>query len=205
MLNAKNQITDNWQFYAIGVIIIILIVVAITYYLDSQKTKSAEATELYSQAVLQYSGGNTQIALVTLNQLVDDFTGEEAAKKATYLLGNINLQTNNYPEAIRYFQIYTSTYSENKLNLAASYAGMATAYENQGQYTEAEQNYIKAVDVYPGGPLAGDYLYGAMRTALLNGNSTQAETYKNRIEDEFPNTDLARKAVLLFTEQTVQQ
>lgn len=202
MLHAKHQLEENWQFYLIGVVVVILAVVATIYYTNNRETRKQDAADRYAAAVREYRTGNTQLATMGLNELVEEYSGDQSAEQALFLLGNINLETRNYAEAIRFYQMYVDKYRDNKLNRAAAFAGMAASQENQGAYPDAAKQFAAAYDSYPDGPMAGDYQMSAMRCYLAANDSAQARAHLDVIKDKFKGTDLEKKAVRLFTEKT---
>ncbi|MBD3403305.1 tetratricopeptide repeat protein [candidate division GN15 bacterium] len=200
MLNAKDRLLDTWQYWVIGIVAVILIVAAGSYYVSSQSEKTQEAASRYSRAVMEYRNGQTQLALIGLEQVVDEYGGTDIAEQARFMLGAMNFEERNYAEAIEQFQNYLDKYKQNKLNRAAAYAGIAAAHENQGNYEEAAAHFEQAFDAYPRGPLAGDYMMGAMRSYLLMGDIEKARTKLDQINAEFAGTGLANRAERLFTE-----
>ena len=205
VLNTKQQFMENWQFYVIGIIVVILAVIAVIYYNNSRQAKAQQAAQQFSQALSDYRSGKTQVAIMSFTQILDDYPSDIVAEEATFLLGNINLKSKNYPEAIRYYEMYLKKYKKNKLNRAASLAGIASCYENQTKYTDAAQKFIAAYNEYPDGPLVGDYQISAMRNYLLAGDIEQAKQNLKIIEDKFKGTDLEKRAVRLFTEKSLLQ
>ncbi len=200
MLSSKYQIQENWQFYAIGAVVVILLIVGIVYYFDFSAQQSELAAERYATAAGEYRSGNSQVAILSFQQILDEFGGDPVAEQATFMLGRINLEVRNYPEAIRYFDMYLDKYRENRLNRAAAHAGIATAEENQANHLAAAERFEQAVEAYPNGPLAGDYHLGAMRNFLLVGEVDRARPHLDSIEANFANSQLAQRATRVFYE-----
>jgi len=202
MLNAKNQVLDNWQYLVVGLVVVILVVTGTVYYFNSRQAQKQEAASKFARALMDYRAGNNQVAIMGLNQVVEEYGGDEVVEQAILLLGNINYEIRNYPEAIRYFELYLSKYRKSRFNRAAALAGIASSLENQGQYREAAEKFVAAYNEYPNGPLIGDYQISAMRNFLEGGEVDQAKTYLELITNEFDDTDLADRAVRLFSEKS---
>lgn len=202
MLNAKNQVLDNWQYLVVGLVVVILAVTGTVYYFNSRQAQKQEAASKFARALMDYRAGNNQVAIMGLNQVVEEYGGDEVAEQAILLLGNINYEIRNYPEAIRYFELYLSKYRKSRFNRAAALAGIASNLENQGQYREAAEKFVAAYNEYPNGPMIGDYQMSAMRNFLEGGEVDQAKTYLELITNEFDDTDLADRAVRLFSEKS---
>lgn len=201
MLNAKHRFQDNWQYYAAGVLVVILIAAAVSWYVSDQESHQAEAEAKFSRAVLDYQSGDNQVALLGFDQLLTDYSNTDVARQATYLLGNIHLSNKNYQDAIHYFEIYLERYKDDKLNRAAAQAGIATAEEDQGNYDEAAQAYVKAAEMLPDGPLVADYQLGALRNYLKVGNMEAAKKRYDIVAEKYANTDPGRIAIRLYAEQ----
>ncbi len=202
MLSTKQQVTDSWQYYVIGFVVIILVISAIVFFQDMQKTQSSDAANLYAKGIVEFRQSNYQNAVLNLQQVLDDYAGTESVELATYMLGKTNLRLRNYPEAIRFFEMYISKYSDDKLKTAASLAGIATAIENQGQLAEAAAKFAEATEAFPDGPLAADYHFSAMRDYLETGDIASAEIHFKSITENFPGSSLVARSTLLFAEKS---
>ncbi len=202
MLSAKNQLLENWQYVVIGIAAVAVAIVAIVYYVNARQAKAQQAATRYARALMDYHSGNSQVAIMELTQVVEEYGDDDVAEQATFLLGNINYESRNYPEAIRFYEQYLAKYRENKLNRAAALAGIAACYENQGKFQEAAEKYVAAAEEYPDGPLVGDYYYSAMRNFLEVGDIDQAKKYLELVKEEYKDTDRANQAQRLFSEKS---
>lgn len=203
MLNAKDRFQESWQYWVMSIVVVALVVVAVTYYTSSQASKEREASARYSTAVMEYRNGQTDIAILSLQQVVDNYGSSTIAEQARFMLGMINYEQKNYAEAITHFDQYVAKYKNNKLNRSAAFAGMAACYENQGEYEKAAGDFELAIDAYSDGPLAGDYMVSAMRCYLYLGQIDKAGVWRDRVTEEYPQTELANRAERLFSEMSV--
>jgi TolA-binding protein len=194
MLQSKDRLQDNWQFFIIGAVVVILAVVAVIYFFESKSKASEESGARFAQALMDYRGGNNQVAVLGFAQIVEDYGDQPVAEYATYLLGNANYRQRNYEEAIRYFQEYLSRYKGDLLVRSGALAGIAACREDQGQFQEAGDRYEAAVAEYPDGPQAGDYHLSAMRCYLAAGNKEKAQEHLTVLRDTFRGTQLAERA-----------
>ncbi|MBN1211263.1 MAG: tetratricopeptide repeat protein [candidate division Zixibacteria bacterium] len=201
MLESKQKFQDNWQFYVIGIVGVILVIAAVAYYINSQATKEEESAYKFARALLDYRNGNNQIAILSLNQIVDDYGSSTVAREATFMLGQVNYENKNYAEAIRFFEKYSREYRDDKYYLAAALAGIAASYENQGSYTEAGQKFADACEAFPDGPLYGDYQLGAVRNFVKADNFENARAHLDIILDKYKGTAVAIKAERMFYEK----
>ena len=202
MLTSKDRLSSNWQYVAIGVAVLILLVVSMSYWYGSLGEAKIEAANRLSNAMGEYRQGNVQVAVLSLSDVVNRYGDDPSAQQATFLLGVINFETHNYPEAIRYYEIYLANYREDKFKRVAAVGGIASSLENQGQYAEAVVKFTEAYEMDPEGPLAEEYQVAAMRNCLLNGDFDQARLHLDIIEENFGGSDAAKKAALLFNEKS---
>jgi outer membrane protein assembly factor BamD (BamD/ComL family) len=205
MLTSKDrlqtELEDKWQYYVIGLVVVVVLIWAAAWYFDRQADLEIEASEALAQAVLAHqSGGSDQLAIMALTQVIDNYGTTAMAEQAVYLLGNLNLGTRNYEEAESFYRRYLSDFSGSKLNRAAAYAGIAAVQEDQGMYAEAAASFVQAAQEYPGGPLEGDYELGAVRNYLAVGDLALAEQRQAVLEENHAGTDWARQATRLLAE-----
>ncbi|UCC43892.1 MAG: tetratricopeptide repeat protein [Candidatus Zixiibacteriota bacterium] len=201
MLTTKDRVAENWQFVAIGLVVVIMIISGLVYYVNSQEEARQEAGERFARALLDYRNGEHQIAILGLNTIVEEYGSDDVAEQSVFLLGKLNLLDRNYPEASRYFEMYLDRYSQNLLNRAAAVAGLATCLENQGRYAEAAVKFETAASEFSGGPSEGDYLVGALRNYLEAGDPDRAKLVLERIEEDHSETEFLRRAQILFYEK----
>ncbi len=201
MLESKKKFEENWQFYVIAVVGVVLVIAAVAYYFNSKATKEQESSYKFARALMDYRNGNNQIALLSLNQIIEEYKGTTVAQEATFLLGQINYENKNYSEAIRYFEQYVREYRKDKFYLAAALAGIAASQENQGNFTEAAQKYEEACLAFPDGPMYGDYNLNALRNYLKSDNLEKAGKHMEILQDKFKGTSLAIRAERMYYEK----
>ncbi|MDH3891471.1 MAG: tetratricopeptide repeat protein [candidate division Zixibacteria bacterium] len=202
MLKARTWFIDNWQLAVIGVAAVVLIAVAGVYYSRSQAAQSEEAATRFARALLDYRNGSNQVAIMGFSQVVDEYSSDEAAEQATFLLGKVNYKIRNYEEATRYFEMYLTQYRENRLSRGAAQAGIASCHEEQAAYAEAADRFQKAFDEYPDGPLGGDYLAGAMRNHFKTGDLEKAAANLDTIKVRYKGSELVNRAIRSFAENS---
>jgi TolA-binding protein len=201
MLKSRSWFLENWQLAVIGVAAVVLVIVASVYYTRSSASKADEAATKYARALLDFRGGNDQVAIMGFTQVVDDYPGDEVAEQATFLLGKLNLRLRNFEEATRFFEMYLSKYRDNHLTRAAALAGIASSYDDQGNFAEAAAKYQQAYDEFPDGPLSGDYLNSAMRNYLEIGEIDRARANLDTIKVRYEGSELVRRATRKFVEK----
>ncbi len=201
VLSTKQQVQDNWQFLAIGAVIVVLLIVAVVYYMDSKTSSVNESALDYAKAIGEYRSDNKLVASNMLQQIISDNKNEQITEKSTFMLGKIYYDMRNYTEAIRFWEQYVAQYKTNILDVSAAYAGIASSYENQGQYAQGAEFFQKAINAYTDGPLEGDYYTGSMRNYLLAGDKENAKLQLDMMEEKFDETDLYIRAARYYGEK----
>jgi TolA-binding protein len=202
MLSSKQQLENNWQYFAIAAIVVVLGVVGIIYYFNSREESAALAANQLAQATMQYRQGNSQVAILTLTDILNKYGSSSFAEQATFLLGKINLETRNYEEAKLHFNSYLDKYKNDQLNRSAAMAGLAVAMENQGQYADAAAQFEKAAVEYPESALLPELHLGAMRNYLMAGQIEKAREHFDIISEKFEGTETVNNAARLFYEKS---
>ena len=202
MLSSKHHIEENWQYLAIGVVIVILAVTGIVYYMNAATESGELASAQLSQANLQYRQGNSQVAILTLTDILNKYSGTNAAEQATFMLGKVNLETRNYEEAKLYFSQYLQNYQKNPLNRSAATSGLAVALENQGNFAEAAETFEKGATEFAGSALDAELNLGAMRNFLMVGQTEKAREHYDFLVENYGDTEMAQRAARLFYEKS---
>lgn len=199
----QGELEDNWQYYVIGLAVVVVLIWALVWQADRQSAKDLEAAQALSRAQSNYQiGGDAQVAILEFSQILEEHAGSYQAAHATFVLGNLNLETRNYSEAVRYFEAYLTDFADDDLDRAAARAGVAAAQEDQGMYAEAAASFVMASDINPSGPLAADYELGAMRNYLANSDQAQAEARLAILEDKHEGTDWVKRGKRLLAEKS---
>ena len=207
MLTSKDKLQgefeSNWQYYIIGFAVVVVLIWALAWQSDRQSAKDIEAADALSRAQSNHvNGGDKQISILEFSQILEDYGNSDAAGQATYMLGNLNLETRNYAEAINFYQNYLNDFGRDALDRAAAFAGIAAAQEDQGLYVEAAASFVQAAGVAEDGPLAPDYELGAIRNYLANGDTGPAEARLTILEEKYEGTDWVNRGKRLLAEKS---
>ena len=202
VLTSKQQLSENWQFLVIGVVIVALAIFAVGYYFDSRSSWKVEGSDMFARAMMEYRSGDRQVAITTFEQILADYGSHTVAEESRFLLGSINFELRNYPEATRYWEEFLAKHKGNQLKRAAALAGVASCLENQGDNAAAATKYTEAVQEFPAGPLSAQYHAGAMRNFLLAGDIESARQQLDELKALVgQDTDLYRRSARSFAEK----
>ena len=200
ILTAKDQFMESWQYAVIGIVVVILAVAGMVYWMNSRQSSKEEAGIKLSAAMADYQRNNLQVAQLSLQQIVDNYSGD-AAEQAAFLLGKVNLESKNYAEATSRFEKYLSSYSGNKLLRAASIAGIGGCLEGEGKYAEAAAKYLEAAKEYPGGPQEEDFQISSLRNYLDANDFAAAKSRLDELKKTFKGSGKVYRAEIMFGEK----
>jgi len=197
MLLAKDWFIDKWQIVAISVAIVVVVIVAITYFSGLQESKKYTGADLINAATIKLRQQNYVEAIPELEQIASEYSGA-VASRAQFYLANAYYESRNYDSAIVHFEKYISSYGHDKIVTASAYAGVAACLESKQEFGPAGEKYLEAIEYYPETPSAPDFYLGAVRCYSLGGDTEKAEASLATLEDKFPNTKYARTAARLI-------
>lgn len=185
MASAKDAAQSNMAILGGIVLAVIVLIGGIYFYQDSQGKALRGAQEALANAKTSMVAGNAQVAMLELRNIAEENSGSPVGADALYTLASANYLNNNFAEARKGFQQYLSQYSHLEITRVGAMGGVAACHENLGEYTEAADRYLAALDADPTGPSAEDYALGALRNALLAGDRNLAEALRQRITADF--------------------
>ena len=193
----ENFIEKYQNHLLIGVAAILLIVggyFAYKYLMLAPKEKEAVAEMM--QAEKQFEKDSFALALDNPGEgysgfldIIDDYSGTKAANTAKYYAGICYLNLGIYDAAIEYLK----DYDENELVTSITkYGAMADAYSELDDMENAKKYYKKAVSVKANELLTPYYLKKLGILFKSEGNQEEANTYFQRIKDDFPKSTYAQ-------------
>ncbi|MBK5278978.1 MAG: tetratricopeptide repeat protein [Bacteroidia bacterium] len=190
---AEHWIEENLKL-VIGVLGVIVLVVGgyfgYKYYLGGQDEQAQR--EMF-QAVRYFEADSLTIALkgdgnnLGFEQIIEDYSGTDAANLANFYAGAICLKQGKYALAILYLEDFNSN---DLLVQPRAYSLMGDAYMEQKQYEDAAKFYSKASNANPNKYFTPTYL---MKEALayekLNQNDKAIEAYQKIIDQYFDSSE----------------
>jgi predicted negative regulator of RcsB-dependent stress response len=201
VLTAKDQFAESWQYIVIGAVVVVLVVAGTIYFFSNRSSQQIEGAEKLSKALADYHSNNTQVALLSFGQIASDYSGS-AADEATFMLGKVNLETQNYAEARKQFENYLGRSTGDKLKRAAALAGLAGCLEGEAKYAEAAAKYLDAAKEFPGGPQDEEFQISAMRAFLDAGDTEKAKVQLAELKKQFKGSGKVYRAEMMLAEKT---
>ena len=202
--------TEAWvsenQNYILGFIGVIAVVVLgyLAYNQFVMKPKEIEAAnemyypQQYFDQALNSETAKDSLFTLSLNgaegkygflNIIEEYSGTDAANLATYSAGMAYLQMQKYQEAIGQLEDYST---DNAIFGALAKGGIADAFNQLGQAKEALDYYEQALGYETNEFTTPRFLSKAGITALELGNKEQALSYFSRIKEEFATSEEGR-------------
>ena len=160
------------------------------YYVGGQDEQAQK--EMF-QAVRYFEADSLNLALkgdgnnLGFEQIIEDYSGTDAANLANYYAGFISLKQGKYALAILYLEDFKSN---DLLVQPRAYSLIGDAYMEQKQYEDAAKFYGKASNANPNKYFTPTYL---MKEALayekLNQNDKAKEAYQKIIDQFFDSSE----------------
>lgn len=190
-----------WEFFdenrplvygILGVIVAIVLGIIGWTYLQHQRAE--EAQQELARIVTVYEAGSYQQALdgtgeaPGLLSIVEEYGGTQPGNLARFYAADALFQLGEYDRAMEQFEAFEK--GENILG-ASAYAGMASIYEVRGEYEEAGDYYMRAMEQFESGDLAPQYLLDAGRSYEEAGAFDEALRAYQMIQDDYPESNYA--------------
>lgn len=184
-LQTKTFVEENYSkvlAVTAGVFGLIILIMAYSY-IHGKNVESSSV--LLGKAQLEYQNLNYSKAKNFLLDLFDEYAGTDAANQGLFLIANIYFQEKNIPEAKRYFEEFLDSYDGSSILLASGYAGYAACLENEQNYAQAAEYYLKAQRKDPLFVEAADYLYLAGKNLIRAGEFDRARAAFESIQEDY--------------------
>ena len=183
----------------IGAGALIVIIAAIVYFSNQAQATEVEAAAALAKAEKVYLSGNYQGVIegkaggsdMTLEQVVDDYSGSEPGEIARIYLANSYFYTGNYEKALEHYEDYSGSLD---LYKASALAGEAACYEAMGETEKAAKYFKDAAYLYPNNALNSQYLLNSAVNYLKLKEADQAAALLEKLKEDYPSSQEARDA-----------
>ena len=188
-VDTEEYIKQHSTVFIIGAAVIVLAVAGFFGYKYYQNNQNQTAQEEMFQAIYYFEADSLNAALngdgnnFGFLEIMDEFSGTDAANLAHYYAGVIELRQGNYEEAIDYLEDFSAS---DLLVQAKAYALIGDAHMELGEYQEAASQYQKAADHKANQYFSPQYLAKAAIAYEAAGNYASAADSYQRIIDEYP-------------------
>lgn len=169
--------------------LIAIIIAAIFIYRYTMETKNATAQDEMFQAVFYFENGNYDNALngdgnsLGFLDIVNDYSGTEAANLASFYAGAIYLQQRNFQAALDMLEDFSS---DDFLVAARKHVLIGDAYMELGNFTSAAAAYQKGASTHPNKQFSPQYLMKAALAFENAGDSNKAISTYDEVINKYP-------------------
>lgn len=183
---------------------IVVVVVAAVWFLASQSSsRERQARELLGRAEVEMRNGQTQIAAIDFQKVLDDYGSSSAAPIAAFKLGNLYFETNDFARAEEAFQLYLRKYAKDEYSRFSAQRGVASAQAAQGKLREAAASYFDlAMTDSLSGAVTEDFLK-CIDYAVSAGDVATAQKALEQLERIAANSEEYRTAKILMIERGI--
>lgn len=152
-------------------------------YFDQALNSPAQRDSLYNLAL---NGAEGKYGFL---DIIDEYRGTPAANLGNYYAGMAYLQMQQYDEAIRYLEQFSTS---EPMTGPLALGGIGDAFMQLGQPSEALEYYEKAIAHNTNDYTTPRFLYKAGVTAMELDQKSKALQYFQRVKDEFPKAQEAQ-------------
>ena len=184
--NAENR---RKVFISVGVVV--LLVVAVIYYINYKNKSNNEvegklmsAVSVYEQGMFQQAmDGVDSLQIEGFKSLVSNYGSTENGNTAKFYLANCYYYMKDYDNALKYYDDYSGSIDYLK---AASLAGKGAVYDAKGDSKQAAGFYEKATKVNKNLIQNEEYTFYALRCYSHSGAKDDAKRLYNSLRDDYP-------------------
>ena len=187
-------VQENAQNFIVGLVGIVLIIMGINYFFQTQEQSQTEAAALLGDMLIAEQAGQKDEAIRIGEQLQMTYAGTIAAAQATVLLGNLQFNNGNYAESERHFQNYLANYEHVDVLAIAASNGLAACLEAQGQVDQAAQRYEKIAASHRGLAASGQAMMKAAWCYAQLGDRSKQRVLLQSVIDEYARFPIAVRA-----------
>lgn len=169
--------------------LIAIIIAAIFIYRFTMETKNAEAQQEMFQAIFYFENGNLENALngdgnaLGFLDILDDYSGTDAANLASFYAGSIYLQQREFQSALDMLQDFSS---DDFLVSGRKHVLIGDAYMELGNFADAAAAYQKGASTYPNEQFSPQYLMKAALAFENAGDTTKAISTYDEVINKYP-------------------
>ncbi len=191
---AQEFAKEYGKYLGYGVISLIILITAVTLYVNSKRNAEITASSEVSKIEQFYINKDYTTAISEFSRISNNFKGTRGGGKALFYLANCYFETKDYENAKTSYQSYVDDYGDNQDITSSAYAGVAACFEETGDYRTAAEWYLKAADKYSSCFLTPENLLDAGRCNKILGDQEEAKKVLNRLIKDYPDASIIEEA-----------
>ena len=197
-MKAKDYLEKNSKLIIRGIIGLIIVAVIVVFFVRSKHEASANAATMLGQVQLKLNAGQQASVMDSLILITERYDGTVAAGKATFLLGKLKWENNDFENAKQYFKEYIDDYSDETVVTQSALAGYADCLVQEENYQQAAEYYERAGKVNPDLPESPEFFFSAAAAYKEAGEFDKAEELAEKIVNDYQNVQIKNKAEILL-------
>lgn len=197
-LQTKDFLEKNSRTVLLAVIGVLVLIVAFNFWRQSRATANLEASNMLVRAQDVFYRGQKDAAKDSLKLLIERYDGTASAGHATFLLGKIYWEDDDYDSAKIYLKKFIDDYLDDTIISQSALASYADCLLIEKNYEDAAKYYEKAAKIDPKFPETASYLYSAASAYKEAGEYKKAEKLIDKLLADFKLTPQKNKAELLL-------
>ena len=149
---------------------------------------------LFDGGIIYYNSGNYETAILTFQQLINDYPDSSYADDAQYYIAYINEKKFGYysKALLKYYELLISY--PDSIWADDAQLGMGNCYYANGEYSNAIVEYQKVIDEYPDSPFHAFAQYYIGHSYRNSYDFMQAVTEYNKVIENYPESDYTAPA-----------
>jgi TolA-binding protein len=184
-------IENNARGAAIAAGIIVVAIIALSFYSWRLGQREIEAGNAFSRVVLSGNGQTTDACL----KVAADFPGTKAGQRAMLQGAAMLFVAGRYADAQAQFQKFLNTYPDNSLTSEARF-GVATSLDAQGKLSLAAGTYQNVINNSSELSVIAAARLGLAQIQEQQGDVADAQKNYEEVARSNPNSSLASEAVM---------
>ena len=194
IMEAVEYVKERSQFFIVGLAGLVIVILGINYFFESQDVAKAEAVVLLGKVLMAEQSGQPSEAIRLAEQLTTSHSGAPAAGQGLILLANMHYAEGRIVEAKGYYRDYLDRYETVDVLAYAAESGLASCLEAEGQLLEAGRHYEAYASREAGTIRAALALMEAARVYGLAGDDKKQRELLEKVGRDFAQYPVAIQA-----------
>ena len=191
-----DDIKHNWQKYTIILTALIVIILGINYFVNSQKEKGIKAGQEFYGATQIFLSGNYEDAIDAFNKIQKSYYGTSASRKADYYKGLSYFYMGDLDNVVKHLRKFIKSNSNNEILTANAYIDLSKAYIAKNQ-ADSALIYLKIFeDKFSKSYLLPEAYLTMASVYEMTMDIANADKYYKNVIYRFPNTEYSKRAQL---------
>jgi tetratricopeptide (TPR) repeat protein len=201
VFKAREWAEANLNTILIAAGALIVVAVAIWFFVGQSSRKSQESYDLLGRAEVEMRNNQAQVAVIDFQKVINDYGGTPAAKHAALKLANLYFSINDYQKAEEAFRKYADEFAIDEMSRLSALEGIAASRSASGKYQEAAKQYLEVALKDTASSTYEADLFGAVSNAIKANDQTTAKEAFGYLQKKGATSEKFRTAKILMIEK----